>query len=124
MTVSEEEFQALLAEAMDELPAFFKQRMSNVYVEVEEFPGRDVLRAQGVDNPFGLLGLYQGYPLKKRGYHYTNVLPDRITIYRGPIARLSRSRVDLKRRVKAVFVHELAHHFGFTEEELARLEDV
>lgn len=97
--------------------------MENVWVAVEERAGPDVLRSQGIRSSRDLLGLYHGYPISTRGRGYTNVLPDRIVLYREPILRLCRGRDDVRRKVRAVLIHELAHHFGFTEDDLAAVDD-
>lgn len=123
MTLSEERFQALVAEAIDALPRYFKHRMDNVYVTVEARAAPAVLRAQGLGRGRDLLGLYQGYPLDRRGHGYTNVLPDRIVLYREPILRLCRDEGQVRARVGAVLRHELAHHFGFSDAQLDDLED-
>ena len=113
-------FEKLVAEAIDELPEKFQRRMENVSISVEDRPSEEILRKQGIKSPMTLLGLYQGIPLKKRGVYYSNVLPDMITIYQKPIEMLCRNEDKIKERVKEVVMHELGHHFGMTEEEIAR----
>ncbi|MFA5393478.1 MAG: metallopeptidase family protein [Candidatus Ratteibacteria bacterium] len=117
--MEEEKFRKLVTEAIDELPDSFKKKIDNLYVIVEDFPSREILKEQGVESPYSLLGLYQGIPIKKRGVSYTNVLPDRIIIYRKPIESIGKGDAQIKERVKEVFRHELGHHFGFSEKELA-----
>ena len=117
--MEEEKFRKLVIEAIDELPGAFKKKIDNLYVVVEDFPSGEVLKEQGVKSPYSILGLYQGVPVKKRGVSYSNVLPDRITIYQKPIESLARDAAQVKERVKEVFRHELGHHFGFSEKELA-----
>ena len=112
-------FEKLVAEAVDELPEEFQRRMDNVNISVEDSPSEEILRKQGIKNSGTLLGLYQGIPLKKRGVYYSNVLPDMITIYQEPIEMLGRNEDRVKERVKEVVMHELGHHFGMTEEDLA-----
>ena len=113
-------FEKLVAEAVDELPEVFQRRMDNVSISVEDRPSEEILRKQGIKSPSTLLGLYQGIPIKNRGVHYSNVLPDMITIYKEPIEMLCRNEDRIKERVKEVVMHELGHHFGMTEEDLAR----
>ena len=117
--MEEKKFRKLIIEAIDELPDSFKKKIDNLYVVVENFPSGEILKEQGVKSPYSILGLYQGIPVKKRGVSYTNVLPDRITIYRKPIESFGKNAVQIKKRVKEVFRHELGHHFGFSEKELA-----
>ena len=113
-------FEKLVAEAIDGLPEEFQRRMENVDIMVEDRPSEEILRKQGIKWPSTLLGLYQGIPLKKRGVYYSNVLPDMITIYQEPIEKLCSSEDRIKERVRQVVMHELGHHFGMTEEDLAR----
>lgn len=117
--MEKKKFQKLVMEAIDELPDSFKKKIENLYVVVEDFPSEEILREQGVKSPYSILGLYQGIPVKKRGVFYTNVLPDRITIYQKPVESLDKDDDRIKERVKEVFRHELGHHFGFSEKELA-----
>ena len=114
--MEEKKFRKLVIEAIEELPNSFKEKIDNLYIVVEDLPSREILKGQGVKSPCSILGLYQGVPLKKRGVSYTNVLPDRITIYRKPIESLGKDAGQIKERVKEVFRHELGHHFGFSAE--------
>ena len=98
--------------ALDGLPVELRKAMSNVTVVVEEEPPVGA----------GLLGLYQGVPLTRRGSGYGGVLPDKITIYRGPLERLYGADEELLReRIRHVVVHEVAHHFGISDERLIEL---
>ena len=69
-----------------------------------------------------MLGLYQGVPLAKRTVHYGMVLPDRVTLFQGPIERASRSRQDVAKMVYDTLWHELAHHLGMNEKEVRAAE--
>ena len=84
--------------------------MRNVVVLVEDEPAVP-----------GLLGLYEGVPLTERDTYYGGVLPDRITIYRGPLSRLSRDVAELQHEVRVTVVHEIAHHFGIDDDRLHQL---
>jgi predicted Zn-dependent protease with MMP-like domain len=111
--VSEEEFAGFAAEALDSLPADLAGALSNVEVVIEEEP------------PPGqrLLGLYQGVPLTRRNSAYSGFLPDKITLYRGPLERLyGHDRELLRRWVRHVVLHEVAHHFGISDERLVELD--
>jgi predicted Zn-dependent protease with MMP-like domain len=106
-------FEEYAQEALDSLPADLRERMSNVELVVEEEPpdGRP------------LLGLYEGVPLTRRSSSYGAVLPDKITIYRGPLLRLYGSDAELLRRqVRRVVLHEIAHHFGISDERLIEID--
>ncbi|MGI8576759.1 MAG: metallopeptidase family protein [Nocardioidaceae bacterium] len=111
MDVSREAFDGLVADALDTLPAEIAAVMDNVAIFVEDgAPGRD-----------NLLGLYEGVPLTSRDTAYVMAVPDRITIYRVPILRVSASPDDVRRQVQITVVHEIAHHFGIDDERLHEL---
>ncbi|HLL66785.1 MAG TPA: metallopeptidase family protein [Micromonosporaceae bacterium] len=105
-------FEELVGEALDEVPAELLALMDNVVVLVADDP------------PPGepeLLGLYEGYALTDRGWHYSGVLPDRITIYRNPILRMCDTEDDVVEEVAVTVVHEIAHHFGIDDARLHAL---
>jgi predicted Zn-dependent protease with MMP-like domain len=112
LEVTREEFEGLVADALDGIPAELTAAMSNVAVLVEDDPP--------ADDPF-LLGLYVGTPLTERGSWYAGVLPDRITIYRRPILAVCRSPQEVVEQVRITVVHEVAHHFGIDDERLHEL---
>jgi predicted Zn-dependent protease with MMP-like domain len=107
------EFVRFAQAAIDSLPAELRARMSNVDIVVEDEP------------PYGqpLLGLYQGIPLTMRTSHYAGVLPDKITLYRGPLERLAGDDLArLEAEVRRVVLHEIAHHFGISDERLIEID--
>ena len=107
--VSADDFEALVGEALDTIPPALARAMRNVVVMVEaEAPGGGV----------GLLGLYEGIPLTQRDSWYAGVLPDRITIFRGPILRRCSTRAEVVEEVRITVVHEVAHHFGIDDDAL------
>jgi predicted Zn-dependent protease with MMP-like domain len=109
----EDEFAEYVQDALDALPAELREKVSNVEVVVEDEP------------PPGqrLLGLYQGVPLTNRGSYYGAVLPDKITIFRGPLERLyGRDEATLRAEVRRVVLHEIAHHFGISDERLVEID--
>jgi predicted Zn-dependent protease with MMP-like domain len=114
-------FERLVAEAMDGLPERFRRRLANVDVVVEDEPSREQLVSAGLPPGETLLGLYQGTPLTERTSYYGMVLPDKISIFRGPIERYCRSRREIREQVRQTIVHEFAHHFGLSDEELDEL---
>jgi len=110
---SAEVFERLVQEAVDSLPSEFRVSMSNVEIVVEEEP------------PAGesLLGLYRGVPLTRRGSGYAGVLPDKVTIFRGPIERLAGGERDrLRGEIRRVVLHEVAHHFGISDARLIEID--
>jgi predicted Zn-dependent protease with MMP-like domain len=107
------DFDDLVSQALDSLPDDISSLMSNVAVVIEDEP------------PAGLplLGLYSGVPLTRRTSSYGAVPPDKITIYQGPLERHCGGDPDLLRRqVRRVVVHEVAHHFGISDERLRELD--
>ena len=121
MKFSREEFEEVVAEALDELPDEIAGAMSNVSVFVEPWPSRETLEKMGLGSRFELLGLYEGVPLNRRNTSYSVVLPDRISIFQGPIEATGNSKGELKDRIKSVVVHEIAHHFGIGEKRIREL---
>ena len=111
------DFEELMKLAMDGLPPEISELLDNVVVMVEGWPDRETLDQYGEDT---LYGLYQGVPLTERDTNYFGVMPDTITIFRGPLERDFR-RDELVDQVRVTVVHEIAHHFGFGEERLEEL---
>jgi predicted Zn-dependent protease with MMP-like domain len=107
------DFDEAVRDALDSLPDDLGAFMSNVEVVVEDEP------------PAGmpLLGLYQGVPMTRRGSFYAGALPDKITIFRGPLERLYGTDPErLRRDIGRVVLHEVAHHFGISDERLVELD--
>ncbi len=116
--VDEERFEQLVADALDAIPEALGRQMENVVVTVADWPTSEQLAGrQGT-----LLGLYEGVALTRRSpTSYSGAMPDRITVFRGPITRLARDEAELVRIVTTTVVHEVAHHFGISD---ARLEEL
>jgi predicted Zn-dependent protease with MMP-like domain len=107
------DFDVVIQETLDAMPRDLRDRISNVEIVVEDDP------------PPGqrLLGLYQGVPLTRRGINYSGALPDKITIYRGPLERLYGHDADLlTTQIRRVVLHEVAHHFGISDERLVEID--
>ena len=122
MKVSEEEFEDLVAEAINSLPEKFKEKMENIAVAIEDLPSQELLIEMKIKSPYGLLGLYRGIPYPRRGIWYRNVLPDKIIIFKKPIEVRCRNREDIKESVRRVVIHEIGHYFGLNEADLRRIE--
>ncbi len=114
-------FYRLVQEALGDLPKGLRARVENIAVVVEDLPPQDVLDEMGIEDPFDLLGLYQGVSLDRRGFFYGNVLPDKISLYQRPIEARCRSREETVRTIREVILHEIGHYFGLDDEELQRL---
>ncbi|MBI5117273.1 metallopeptidase family protein [Candidatus Poribacteria bacterium] len=120
MKLARKQFEEIVAEALDELPDEIAEAMTNVFVVVEEWPSREILEDMEISNRYELLALYQGIPLTDRNTSYT-ALPDKITIFQGPLEALGGSQRELKKHIKKSVVHEIAHHFGVDDERIREL---
>jgi predicted Zn-dependent protease with MMP-like domain len=115
------DFQQLVAAVLDGLPELFRERLDNVAVVVEDWPDPETVRRAGVRHPAQILGFYHGVPQTRRTHNYGLVLPDKISIYRRPILMRCRTREEIQATVRHVLLHELAHHFGISDERLREL---
>lgn len=111
-------FEKLVSDALDSLPEDIAAAMENVEVVVEDEPPPEYTAGLGRNHM--LLGHYHGVPLTGRGY-YSNVMPDKISIYRGPITRLARTPDRIRDQVRRTVIHEVAHHFGIDDDRLSEL---
>lgn len=117
-----EQFEALVADALDSLPESLHRRMDNLAVEVRGFADAETLRRVNARHPMHLLGIYQGIPYNRRGPWYGNVMPDRILIFQQPIEARCRTEDEVRDLVRSVVIHEIGHYYGLGEDELRRLE--
>ena len=117
------EFEQYVKEAIDTIPRRFRDAVRNLAIVVEDEPSDDVLREMEIEPPDTLFGLYQGTPLTERGWGYGNTLPDRITLYQGPIEDASENEDDLIVCIGETLIHELGHYFGLSEEEIEEIEE-
>ncbi|EWT00562.1 hypothetical protein N865_14470 [Intrasporangium oryzae NRRL B-24470] len=111
--LTDAEFEEAVADALDEIPEDLARAMDNVVVLVEQEPP--------ADDP-DLLGVYDGTPLTERdGWWGAGSLPDRITIFQGPLERMCHTAEELREEITVTVVHEIAHHFGIDDEQLHEL---
>lgn len=115
-------FEALVLQAVHNLPTEFKQRLENIDVLVQDFPSTRQLGRMGLQNRYQLLGLYEGVPLTVRGSGYNMVPPDKITIFRRPIEATCQSDEEIAAEIQRVVRHEIAHHFGISDQRLRVIE--
>lgn len=121
--LSDEQFEQIIAGAMDELPEHFLGRAKNVAVVWADEPTaeqRQKLKLRGHET---LFGLYEGIPLIRRGDNYGMVLPDKITIFKNPMLRYCHDLSMLKKQVKHTLWHEIAHHYGLDHDRIHEIED-
>jgi predicted Zn-dependent protease with MMP-like domain len=114
--VRREEFDQIAERAFRRIPARFRREMLNVLVVIEDEPSTKQLSSARVPRGQTLLGLYQGRPLTLRSVSEGFQLPDRITLFQGPIERAARNAAELERIVYDTLWHEVAHYFGMDEQ--------
>lgn len=119
MIVTRSVFERLVVQALEELPEELLEALDNVDIVIEQEPTPEQLRELGVEEGT-LYGLYEGIPLTERS-SYDLVLPDKITIFQGPITRDAESHAEIAQVVRDTVIHELAHHFGISDERLHEL---
>ena len=114
-------FSKHVAQALEELPDEFRAKMENVEIIVEDFANSEMLESVGVKSPWHLLGLYVGVPITQRSVFSVNVLPERIYLFRRPIIRSAGQLENVVDTIRDVLIHEVGHHFGFDDDELAKM---
>ena len=118
------EIEAVARAILDRLPEPFASHLRDVILQVEEFADRETLAHFGMENPFELTGLYSGRPLTEKSVEESGSLPDRVFLYRRPILdEWAESGEELEHLVRHVLIHEIGHHFGFSDEDMHALED-
>jgi len=118
------DFEALAAAAWQRLPAEFRRLCTDLVIRVEDFPTEEVLREMRLESPFDLLGLYQGVSLDKRSVMDLPRTPDMVFLYRRPMLDCwAEGEETLGHLVTHVLVHEIGHHFGLSDADMAHIED-
>lgn len=121
---SADEIEAIARATLQALPDPFAQSLGDVVLLVEEFADEETLQAMDIDDPFELTGIYEGIPLTERSVEQSGTLPDRIRLFRRPILDEWASADDtLEHLVAHVLIHEVGHHFGFSDDDMHALED-
>jgi predicted Zn-dependent protease with MMP-like domain len=116
-------FEKLVADAVRLIPARFRREMDNIALVVEDEPDAELLEDMEIDPPDSLYGLYQGTPLTERHWAEGNRLPDRITIYQGPIEEDAEDDEDARDIIAETLIHEVGHYFGLSEDEIEAIEE-
>ena len=120
--LTDEAFEAIIADALDTLPERYLNHVNNVAIVWEKEPTpaqREKLKLRGDQS---LYGLYEGIPLTQRNNNYSMVLPDKITIFKNPTLYFAHSIEDVKKQVKNTLWHEIAHHYGLGHDRIHELE--
>jgi predicted Zn-dependent protease with MMP-like domain len=119
--VSDEEFQRLIDAALGELPGEHVKNIKNVAILYEEEPLLEQRLKAELRPDQTLLGLYEGVPLSQR-QGMTRLLPDKITLFKGPLTRRTNSVASLKEEIKHTLWHEIAHYYGLNHDRIHELE--
>ena len=118
------DIEAIARRTLDRLPSPFAESLGDVVLLIDEVASTDTARALGLDHPMQLSGLYEGVPLNHQSVQQSGMLPERITLYRRPIiAEWQSTRVSLDQLVSHIVIHEVGHHFGFSDDDMHALED-
>ncbi|CAN5432765.1 metallopeptidase family protein [soil metagenome] len=122
VNIRDDEFSKLIGVCMDELPEQYVRGLKNVLVTYEDQPSEEQRRKQKLQAYQTLYGLYEGVPLTKRNAGYQFVLPDRITIFKLPMALAVNTLEELKAQVKHTLWHEIAHFYGLDHDRIHEIE--
>ena len=118
------DIEAIARRTLDRLPSPFAESLDDVVLLIEEVASPDTARSVGLNHPMQLSGLYQGVPLNHQSVQQSGMLPERITLYRRPIlAEWQSTRFSLEQLVSHIVIHEVGHHFGFSDDDMHALED-
>lgn len=110
-----------MLKALESIPDLIRDRMQNLDVVIEDWPTDEQLAALGMEPDELLFGLYEGTPLIERGITVDPLLPDKITIFQGPLEDACETDGEIEEEIRKTVVHEVAHHFGIDEERLEEL---
>jgi predicted Zn-dependent protease with MMP-like domain len=118
------DLEALARQALDGIPPELARHLTEILIRIDEFPDEEVEREMGLDSPFDILGLYRGVALTNKSIGATPSDLDMILLYRRPILDYwCETGEDLVDIVRHVMIHEVGHHFGFSDEDMERLEN-
>jgi predicted Zn-dependent protease with MMP-like domain len=119
------DFERQVERAIARIPKEFLAQVKNLSFQVEDWADDDTLDEVGFDDPRDLLGFYRGWPLSERSHEYGSCLPDVITIYQAAVEEYAAETGEpLLKVIRETIIHELAHYFGFSEEQMDRIEDL
>jgi predicted Zn-dependent protease with MMP-like domain len=117
------EIEALARQVLATMPSRLQRHLGPVAIRVEEFPDEETEAEMALDSPFDILGLYRGVALPRKSISDPRPHLDMIFLYRRPILDYwCETGEDLARVVRHVMIHEIGHHFGFSDADMARIE--
>ena len=114
-------FEKLVGEAIEKLPEAFREKLENIDVVVADTPTRSQLKTLKERHGHNLLGLYEGVPLTERTHEYGFVVPDKITVFQKSIEAMCCNEAQIIAEIQRVVQHEIAHHFGISDDRLEEL---
>ncbi len=120
--LTDQEFDALITRAMDELPQEYIKGLDNVAIVMADEPTDEQKHKMKLRENTILLGLYEGIPLTQRGAGYTFVLPDKITLFKHSILRVARTEIEVFEQIKRTLWHEIAHYYGLNHAQMDALQ--
>ncbi len=123
LEVSDQQFEELINQAMDDLPQEYIEGLNNVVIVFEDEPSPQQRTELNLRGDQTLFGLYQGIPRTKRNNSYNMVLPDKITLFKQPLLRSAADLRGLKNQIRHTLWHEIAHHFGLDHDRIHQIED-
>lgn len=121
MDITDDDFHAIIAQAMEELPGEHVRNIQNVAIVTQDEPTPEQILKLQLRHDQSLLGLYEGVPLTQR-QGGTRILPDKITLFKGPLMRHAVVPQRLKEEVKHTIWHEIAHYYGLNHDQIRNLE--
>jgi predicted Zn-dependent protease with MMP-like domain len=121
---SDADIEAIARRTLDGLPSPFRESLGEIVLQIEPVADPDTARSVGLRHPMQLSGLYQGVPLNQQSVQLSGTLPERITLYSRPIiSEWQSTRFSLAQLVSHIVIHEVGHHFGFSDDDMHALED-
>jgi predicted Zn-dependent protease with MMP-like domain len=125
MAPGAERIEAIARATIARLPAEFARHLGDLVLRVEEFADDATLDEMGIESPFELTGLYTGLPVGSKSVDHSGTMPDMIHLYRRAILdEWCETGVSLEALVTHVVIHEIGHHFGLSDADMHRLEDL
>ena len=125
MAPGAEAIEAIARATIAKLPAEFVAHLGNVVLHVEELADDKTLDEMGIEDPFDLTGLYSGLPIGSKSVDHSGTMPDMIHLYRRAILdEWVETGVTLEALVAHVVIHEIGHHFGLSDDDMHRLEEL
>jgi predicted Zn-dependent protease with MMP-like domain len=121
---SEVDIDEIARRTLERLPSPFAESLGDIVLRIEPVADAETARRVGLTHPMQLSGLYEGISLDRQSVSHSGTLPERITLYSRPIfAEWRATGVSLEQLVSHIVIHEVGHHFGFSDDDMHALED-